>query len=108
MQRRTREVWSNLVRQYEQSGATQEEFAAHRGIPVGTLRSWIYRLKRERAEEAAILPVRVVASTAPLAWRLDVDAAPIEVLLPDGVRVRFVDGATIETVAALVGRLRGC
>jgi hypothetical protein len=37
MSRRTREICRNLVKQFEKSGKTREEFAAERQIPVGTL-----------------------------------------------------------------------
>lgn len=36
--RRAREIWVNVIRQFEKSGLKQEEFAAERKIPVGTLR----------------------------------------------------------------------
>ena len=65
--RRAREIWVQLVRQFEASGLTQEQYAEQRGIPVTTLRSWIYKLRRAADEDAQILPVRVIASTAPLA-----------------------------------------
>jgi predicted transcriptional regulator len=54
-------MWKNLIGQMERSGTRPEEFATKREIPVGTLRWWMRKLKREQ-EEAAILPVRVVAS----------------------------------------------
>lgn len=102
--RRTREVWANLIRQFERSGKTQEEFATEREIPLTTLRSWIYRLKREQEEEqASILPVRVVASTAPTARRLEDESAPVEVML-----VRFASGAASDFIADVVNRLRRC
>jgi hypothetical protein len=104
MQRRTREIWQNLILQYERSGKSQEEFAREREIPVGTLRHWLYRVKRERAEEqAAILPVRVVASTAPTARRSEGETATVEVVV-----VCFRNGATSEFVAEVVSRLRRC
>jgi hypothetical protein len=104
MARRTREVWQNLVKQFEKSGKTREEFAAERQIPVGRLQSWIYKLKREGAEdEAAILPVRVVASAAPAARRPDNASAPVEVLL-----VRFGAGATTDFIGEVISRLRRC
>lgn len=51
MPRRTREIWRNLIGQFERSGKTQEQFAAEREIPLTTLRAWIYRLRREQEEE---------------------------------------------------------
>lgn len=106
MARRTREIWKNLVRQYERSGKRQEEFAAERGIPVGTLRSWIYRLKRDSAEEAtAILPVRVIPSTSPAEARRSAEneSSVVEVML-----VRFASGVSSELIAEVVARLRRC
>lgn len=102
--RRTREVWANLIRQFERSGKTQEEFATEREIPLTTLRSWIYRLKREQQEEQpSILPVRVVASTAPTARHPEDEGAAVEVML-----VRFASGAASDFIADVVSRLRRC
>ena len=104
MAKRTREIWRNIITQFEQSGKKQEEFAAERRIPVGTLRSWIYRLKREKEEEAtAILPVRVISSRSPSASRSEEDGAAVEVML-----VRFASGTASELVAEVVSRLRRC
>ena len=105
MARRTREIWQNLVRQYERSGKRQEEFAAEREIPVGTLRSWIYRLKRESAEEAtSILPVRVISSASPSAARRpDDEGGAVEVML-----VRFASGTASELIIEVINRLRRC
>jgi hypothetical protein len=106
MPRRTREIWRNLVGQFERSGKTAEQFAAEREIPVGTLRGWIYRLKREKAEEAtAILPVRVISSASPSGARRreDDESGSVEVVL-----VRFASGTASELIAELVSRLRRC
>lgn len=104
MARRRREIWRNLIGQYERSGKKLDEFADERGIPVGTLKNWVYRIRREQAEpDASILPVRVVASTAPPARRPDEDGAAVEVML-----VRFAAGASSDFVAEVVTRLRRC
>jgi len=104
MPRRTREIWQNLIGQLERSGKSVEEFAAEREIPVGTVRNWIYRLRREKAEgEAAILPVRVISSASPAARRPDDEAATVEVML-----LRFSSSASSEFIADVVSRLRRC
>ena len=106
MPRRTREIWCNLVGQLERSGKTAEQFAAERQIPVGTLRSWIYRLKREKAEEAtAILPVRVISSASPSGARdrEDDESGTVEVVL-----LRFASGTVSERIAEVINRLRRC
>ena len=110
--RRARDIWVAIVGQFERSGLTQEAFADARNIPVGTLRSWIYRLRREcderdRAEEAApILPVRVIASSAPVARQPgEAPAAAIEVVLGEMVRVRFPVGTAPSVIADVVALL---
>jgi hypothetical protein len=102
--RRTREIWRKLIGQFERSGKTQEEFAGEREIPVGTLRSWIYKLKREKEQQtAAILPVRVISSGSPLASRSENSAAAVEVVL-----VRFASDTASEFIADVVNHLRRC
>src|SRR5258706_9089112 len=105
MARRTREIWQNLIGQFERSGKSIEQFAGERQIPVGTLKNWIYRIRRERAEEAAaILPVRLVSSASPAARRHEEhEAGAVEVML-----VRFASGAPSELIAEVVSRLRRC
>lgn len=102
--RRAREIWVNLVRQFERSGQSQEEFATKREIPLKTLRSWIYKLRREEREEASpVLPVRVVSSCSPTASQPDGDEAAVDVML-----VRFASGSASEFIADVVARLRRC
>lgn len=80
-----------------------EEFAKEREIPVGTLKNWVYRIRREKAEEgAAVLPVRVIRSGSPTASGRNDDAA-VEVML-----VRFASGMASEFIADVVSRLRRC
>ena len=43
-----REFWVATVAEFERSKLTQEEFARQRGLPVTTLRTWIYKLRREQ------------------------------------------------------------
>ena len=107
MARRTREIWRNLIGQFERSGQSREKFAGERKIPLGTLQYWIYRLRRERREEVTtLLPVRVIASTAPTArWPGD-DAAVIEAALGDDVRLRFPTGTPPNVIAEVIGLLR--
>ena len=89
---------------------TQEAFAEERGIPVTTLRSWIYRLRREaqtkQQDEAPLLPVRVIASPAPSARGREGEAGPIEVELGEVLRLRFPSGTPASVIAELVVLLR--
>ena len=104
--RRVREIWVAIVEQYERSGLTQESFAEKRRIPVATLRSWIYRLRREKQKEAPLLPVRVVTSPPPKAGVGAVEAGPIELLVGETVRLRFSAGTPSGVIADVVAALR--
>ena len=103
MFRRGREFWVTTVAEFDRSKLTQETFALRRGIPLTTLRKWIYKLRRERKASVSLVPVRVIASTAPTAR--DADAAGIEVELRTGVRLRFATSTDVDYVAALAQRL---
>src|SRR5262245_61066962 len=72
--RQRRKDWEQIVAAYRQSGLTQEAFARRQGMPVGTLRAWIYRRAGRRAPR--LLPVRVRAMAPEIA---------VELRLPSGV-----------------------
>src|SRR5271169_2766316 len=104
MARRSREIWRNLIGQFERSGKTQEQFATEREIPLTTLRKWLYRFRGEQQEDAAsILPVRVISSRSPTASQPESESAAVEVML-----VRFAGSAASEFIADVVSRLRRC
>jgi len=108
MSSRGREYWVATVAEFERSGLTQAAFAQRRGLGLATLRSWIYKLRRERAASVSFVPVRVIASTAPTARGGEAAAAGVptlEVELRSGVRLRLASGTDIEYVAALAARL---
>jgi hypothetical protein len=103
---RDREFWVAAVAECERSELTQESFAMRRGLNLSTLRSWIYKLRRERKASVSLVPVRVITSTAPKARQRDEEAAAeIAIELPNGIRLRFSSEIAPEYVAALVQRL---
>jgi hypothetical protein len=108
MVRRGREFWAPVVAELERSGKRQADFAAKRGVKLGALQKWLYRIRREQcggANEPRILPVRVVASTAATArWSSD-RASVVEIELPSGVRLRFSTGTDGDYIATMVKRL---
>ena len=105
MVRRRREFWIAAVIEFERSKLTDEEFALRRGCRLERLRWWICRLRRERKESASMVPVRVIASTAPTARQSNESAAKVEVELSSGVRLRFATSIDLDYVAALAQRL---
>jgi transposase-like protein len=103
-ERRGRRFWERAVGEVERSGAPHREVAARHGVRVGTLRSWVYRLRREGHAAAAgpsevrLLPVEVVPS-APA-------SQPIEVRVLGGDVLAFEVGTNVAYVAALAAALR--
>lgn len=100
-----REFWVAAVAEYERSKLTQEAFAIGRGMAVATLRSWIYKLRRERKASISLVPVRVIASSAPSARKPVAGDGEIEIELKSGVRLRVFPGSDLDYVAALAQRL---
>lgn len=100
-----REFWVATVEEFERSELTQERFARQRGISVTTLRSWIYKLRRERKASVSLVPVRVIASTAPVARGAAAVGGELEIELKTGVRLRLSTAVDLDYVAALAQRL---
>lgn len=94
MPRSSRGTWERRVAACERSRLTHREFAERQGVKLRTLRSWIYRLRREPSE-TRLLPVRVSAEAR----------AGVEIVLPSGVVVRVAAGTAADEVAALVRAL---
>jgi hypothetical protein len=56
-----RAYWEREVGLFERAGVSQERFCVERGLKLSTFRTWLYRLRLERATPAAAF-VEVVAS----------------------------------------------
>jgi len=126
-----RALWTKLVADFELSEQSQREFAEQRQIELSNLRYWIYRLRKEsrplvteekeataaapeQAERrgperaARMLPVRVVASTAPKAREADPYAGAgslLEITLPSGACLRFPAGTDLAYLRQLAAAL---
>jgi hypothetical protein len=103
--RRGREFWVSTVAEFERSQLTQKSFAQRRGIALATLQWWLAKLRRERTSSVSLVPVRVIASSAPTARSEMAADGAIEIELRSGVRLRLVAGANLDYVAALAQRL---
>lgn len=100
--RHDRRFWQRLVAVAEGTERTHAEIAARHGVRVTTLRSWIYRLRRERGrgegEAPRLLPVRV--ATAPPRETIAMEA--------DGLTLHVPVGCDPEYVASLLRAVRAC
>jgi hypothetical protein len=101
--RRSRSEWARIVRAFERSGQSHADFCAERGLRVWSFRSWLYRMRRDRAGSSAadlvLLPVSV-ATPAPVA------PPSALVIAVAGVEVRVAVGTDVAYVAGLVAELR--
>lgn len=100
-----REFWVATVAEFERSELTQEGFARQHRLPVTTLRTWIYKLRRERKARVSLVPVRVIASTAPAARGTAAASSELEIELKTGVRLRLSAAVDLDYVVALAQRL---
>lgn len=109
--RRTRDQWRRLVGEWKGSGLSAEAFAAgaKRRVNPRTLRWWASQLGRyespvERESKPAFLPVRLATPGAK--GDDEVSVGPVEVVLVNGVRLRFeheLDRAGLRALAVAFG-----
>src|SRR5262249_18783613 len=97
--RRNRDFWEKIVAALEGGEQTHEQFAERRRVNVGSLRSWLYRLRRERGG-VRVLPVRFEEAIT----RRSTAPSVVEISF-DGVS-RVSVGTDVEYVAELIARLR--
>jgi hypothetical protein len=96
-----RQQWAKRMQAWERSGQPRAAFCRSRGLNLHTFDYWRRVL---RAPSTALVPVVVTAR------RAEAVAMPpvVEVVLPDGIRVRVPTGFEAAQVATLVSALRGC
>jgi hypothetical protein len=104
--RKSRSEWAAIVKAFERSGESHEEFCSKRSLKIGTFRSALYRWRKAEdvAPELALVPVEVVDRGGVGTAR---SAEPSELaVVVAGVEVRVVVGTDIGYVGALVAELR--
>jgi transposase-like protein len=100
-QKHNRVFWQRVIAAVEAGGA-HAEVAARHGVSVGALRSWLYKLRKERGGAAAsptlrLLPVTMQAEAVAPSVGLDVEVGDY--------RLRFAPGTDPRYVAAVVHAL---
>jgi transposase len=118
--RERRRRWSveeklRLVAECEESGATLRAVAARHDIYPSLLGTWRRQVRRGQlvsAQAAGLVPVRIVdgGTSAPSAtMRLAETATPatIEIILPDGCRVRVGNDVTLSALRRVMTAVRG-
>jgi transposase len=92
----THEVWAERMSRFEQSGVTVVAFCRAEGISHQAFYYWKHKFDPQAAADAGqprLLPVRLL------------DAAPIELLLPNGCSLRLTPGCDLAFVRSLLSAL---
>lgn len=92
-----RTTWSRRIRAWERSGQSRVAFCTARRLNVHTFDYW----RRALRAASALVPVVVKSSPATA-------ASPIDVLLPNGVRLQVPPGCDPASLRSLVEILRTC
>jgi hypothetical protein len=99
MQRKSPAAWRLLLEEWAGSNLTQKEFCALHSIAVSGLHYWSKKFKEETlslAPSPAFVPVKIT-SVAKAHY-----ASQIELVMPDGRRVHFHQGADAGFLKALL------
>jgi hypothetical protein len=94
-----RMAWIRRVEAWERSGQTRVAFCAARGLKLPTFDYWRRVLRRSPARE--LVPIVVAPEQAS-------PAMPVEVVLPNGIRLQVTPGSDLSSLRALVQALRAC
>jgi transposase-like protein len=89
-----REYWSKLIAEQEASGQTIRAFCKERGVADQALYSWRKRLRK--VEPVQFAELKTVVSTA----------APLELVLAGGERLRIANGVDAATLRLVLDALR--
>ena len=92
-----RQKWADLVQQHEQSGAAVKVFCRDRGVSEPSFYSWRKRL-------AGTEPVRFALVDTDASGRSE--NAPMELILPSGVRLKLGSGVHAATLRTVLSVLR--
>ena len=105
--RRSRSEWASIIKAFERSGGSHEEFCTKQGLNLGSFRGWLYRLRKiaATAPEVALVPVMLAETASSASRRVGEPGAEIVVAVSD-VQVRILPGTDVGYVAALVAELR--
>ncbi len=95
----TRQKWTDLVRQHEQSGAAVKDFCHDRGVSEPSFYSWRKRLSTSEPVRFALVDAGASVTNARSAWS-------VELILVSGDRLRIPAGADAATLRTVLSVLR--
>jgi len=97
-------MWAARVARWQRSGLTATAFAAREGCKAGTLAYWKWKLRQiERTARGvpavAKPPMSFIEVVSPA---VDGSDASVEIVLPEGYRVRMPRGAAGDTLRTVL------
>ncbi len=103
-QRHNRAWWRKTIAEFNASGLSRFDFAAHRGVHPESVRQWRRKVRDEGAPSASLVRVEV-AEAAPMAAPALLEAAvgPAELRFAVGTDATYV-GAVVAAIARATGR----
>src|SRR5437867_1752897 len=102
---RKQQVWRRWIDLWRKSGWSVRAFCARHALATPSFYAWRRTRQRRDAEQAAFVPVQLVAEAVP------VPASPLELVLADGRVVRVApgfDATTLRQLLAVLGEPRPC
>lgn len=102
--RRNKSDWQQLVNEWQDSGKTQLAFCQERNLCYRQFNQWKSQFRKEKASDKAgneghFIPV-TVAKPSP------VDPHQVEVILPNGIQIRFQRSEPVAKIAELTHIIR--
>ena len=93
--------WRRWIGEWQASGLSVRAFCQRRSLTVASFYAWRRVLRQRAAENAAFVPVQVVADAVPT------ETSPLELVLTDGRTVRVAPGFDAATLRQLLAVLEG-
>lgn len=91
---RKEQQWRRLIAQWQRSGLSAAAFCARHHLNTATFYAWRNTLQRRDAAATPFVPIHVLADPPPIHL--------LEVVLPDGRRVRVAPGFDPTTLRQLL------
>jgi hypothetical protein len=93
--------WRRWIAEWQGSGLSVRAFCERRRLSVASFYAWRRVLQRRAVEQAAFVPVQLLADAVPHR------ASALEVILADGRAVRVAPGFDAATLRQLLAVLEG-
>lgn len=95
------EHWAGVLAEWQRSGLPTREFCERRGVKLGTFSWWRQELARRARRQRP--SVELVEIARPV-----VTERAVEVVLPNGIRLRVPVGFERRSLEELLGVVRAC